>query len=190
MDPSSNEMKTGMRLLHNSGFLLWFDEVTNSRTSSLTSKTILRDIVILDQAWLAHEFTNVVSHKFARKDGKVYRDHFDLVWKRYPKNLREKLLGLMERLQVIFPVAGMQLLDPHFHVYRILQLSLDNANEVGIKNLWLIPCMFSPVPSQVYIHESDKIEFGYSILRIERLYQFEFLSAGLDPADLFPLFRT
>jgi hypothetical protein len=61
---------------------------------------------VLDQAWLALELTNIVSHKYPRKDGQLHRDHFQFVWKNYPESFRNKLLGLLERFDIVFPVKG------------------------------------------------------------------------------------
>eukprot|EP01125_Pyxidicula_operculata_P003691 TRINITY_DN1493_c0_g1_i5.p2 TRINITY_DN1493_c0_g1~~TRINITY_DN1493_c0_g1_i5.p2 ORF type:complete len:2132 (-),score=469.27 TRINITY_DN1493_c0_g1_i5:6801-13196(-) len=128
--------------LHDVGTLIWFDQPG------------LRDIVILDDQWLASVMATIVSFKTNWKDGVLPLRTLDIIWKNYPQSLHKTLLGILINFEVVFPFT---------------------ADESKLVVPSLLPATVDPGYSKFLATQFHQIN-DYDV--IERLYTFEFMPVG------------
>lgn len=80
--------------LNDVGSLIWFDTPN------------LRELVILDDQWLASVMASVISFKQNWRDGVVPVRTLDIIWRDYPVHLHKSLVALLVKFEVMFPLYG------------------------------------------------------------------------------------
>eukprot|EP01130_Rhizamoeba_saxonica_P016297 TRINITY_DN7505_c0_g1_i1.p1 TRINITY_DN7505_c0_g1~~TRINITY_DN7505_c0_g1_i1.p1 ORF type:complete len:1687 (-),score=329.77 TRINITY_DN7505_c0_g1_i1:29-5089(-) len=147
------KIETMTEFFHDMGEIVWFKDAD-----------LMESLIILEPEWLQEIMTTIVSFKTNWKDGIIDNEKLRaFAWKGYPQEIHDQLYQILNRFDILFPVAG----------------------EFKDK-LSLIPCMFDNEPSPGFLAK-EKLYFssstiglinGVKLARIERRYEFKFLPMG------------
>eukprot|EP01125_Pyxidicula_operculata_P014786 TRINITY_DN496_c3_g1_i1.p1 TRINITY_DN496_c3_g1~~TRINITY_DN496_c3_g1_i1.p1 ORF type:complete len:2368 (-),score=568.15 TRINITY_DN496_c3_g1_i1:56-7159(-) len=140
---NSKNLQVMTEFLHDAGSLIWFD------------KPVLRDVVILDDKWLADVMSSIVSFKSSWKDGIIHHQTLEIAWKAFPPSLHRTLLELLMKFEVVYPKRG----DPTASI---------------------VPSLLPINPNQEFLKFPSVKEFIKHEI-IERTYKMEFLPIGFFP---------
>ena len=96
---TTDEVLKCTRLHHDLGNILYFDNIP-----------LLKDLVILDPQWLFNVMATIFTtkHRWVRKTGVLKPEVLTHIWKNYPTHLHPKLLMLLEKFEVAYPVDNVE----------------------------------------------------------------------------------
>jgi hypothetical protein len=96
------EVQRAARLFHKLGALLYFDNLKE-----------LKDFVILDIQWLFEVMATLFTtkHRWVKEHGILNIESLSQIWKNYPIEIHKKLLSLITKFQIAFPVMDKEKLS-------------------------------------------------------------------------------